>query len=153
MIEQTNIHDYLDEAEYELEARLTSKEALRILRQYRKLNQGFTGYDTKVTATYSLMPRTFSNQFHSSVEDKVLKKLEYLEWVEHGVNKMSNAYEKQVIVEGYLGKEKHNWIKMSEMFHLNKTDYYILRNKALLSFAIALHKEVYKITEKERKIS
>jgi hypothetical protein len=83
------------------------------------------------------------NQFNSSVENNVIKKIEYMQAVEHAVNKIPDADERRVLVEGYMTKDKHSWIKMTTMLHINKTDYYILRRKELVSLACALNREVF----------
>ena len=136
----TEINDQV----YEIDEEQTKKEAMKILKRYRTLKLGLRGYDLKVTSTYSIEPKTFSNEFKSTVEDNVIRKLDYLLLIEETVNQMSNADERRVIVEGYLGKEKHSWLKMSAKLFMNKTDYYKLRNKALVTFARMLNKEVYK---------
>ncbi|MCA1057681.1 hypothetical protein LCL96_01960 [Rossellomorea aquimaris] len=50
----------------------------------------------KVTATYSLVPPSFSNEFHSSTEQTAIDRIEWdiarnrhIEWVLRGVNKLS----------------------------------------------------------------
>lgn len=129
---------------YEIDERLTMQEARKMLTRYRQFKQGAKGYDLKLTATYSIEPKSFSNEFSSQVEDNVIRKLDYLFMIEDAVNRMNVADERRVIIEGYMSKEKHNWVKMSQLLILNKTDYYILRNRALVNFAIALNKEEYK---------
>lgn len=134
----------LDEHLYEIDERLTIKEAQRILKRYRNFKLGLNVYDTKTTSTYSIEPRSFSNQFNSNVENNVIRKLDYMQTIEHAVNKIPDADERRILVEGYMGKTKHNWIKMSQSLLISKTDYYKKRNAALVSFACALNKEVLK---------
>ncbi|MGL4521586.1 MAG: ArpU family phage packaging/lysis transcriptional regulator [Bacilli bacterium] len=137
-----------DEGFYEIDSRQTVKEALKILKRYRAFKLGFREYEVKVTASYSLEPKTFSNEIRSSVEDNVIRKLDYLKAIEDAVNRITDPEERLIIIDGYMSKHKHNWIKMSERLLLNKTDYYVKRNNALVHFAIALNKEVYIVTDK-----
>lgn len=125
----------MDETLYEIDERLTRKEALKLLKRYRTFKLGTKGYDLKVTATYTTEPKSFSNQFNSPVKDTVIRKIEYMQTIEEAVNRMNDADERKIIIEGYMGRGKHNWIMMSEKMLLNKTDYYKLRNKALVSLA------------------
>lgn len=138
----------LDETKYEIDERLTRKESMKLLNRYRTFKLGTNEYDIKVTSTYTTEPRTFNNQFSSNVEDTVVRKLEYMQTIEDAVNRMNDPDERRIIIEGYLSREKHNWVKMSAKLHLNKTDYYILRHKALISFASSLNKEVFKYPRK-----
>ena len=133
---------------YEIDERQTKQEAMKLLNRYRVFKLGAKDYDLRLTATYSIEPKTFSNQFSSNVEDNVIRKLDYMLMIEDAVNQITDADERRVIIEGYLSKEKHNWIKMSDKLHINKTDYYNLRNRALISFASALNKEVFKYPRK-----
>lgn len=142
-MEQLNFTEINDEI-YEIDERQTRQEALKLLTRYRTFKLGAHDYDLKLTATYSIEPKAFSNEFSSNVEDNVVRKVSYMQMIEGAVNRITDPYERRIIIEGYLGKEKHNWIKMSMLLHMNKTDYYILRNKALVSFASVLNKEVFK---------
>lgn len=134
----------LDETLYEVDEKETRNKALSIIKRYREFTTGAKEYSLKVTSTYTIEPRTFNNQFNSSVEDNVIRKLDYIIAVENAVNRMNDPDERRIIVEGYMSNEKHNWIKMSSIFHISKTDYYRKRTKALVSFARALNKEVFK---------
>ena len=128
----------------EIDERQTISEALRLLKIYRESKLGFKDYELKLTPTYSSEPKMFGNEFKSTVEDNVIRKLDYLLLIENAVNQISDADQRRVIFEGYMGKEKHNWVKMSAKLFMNKTDYYKLRNRALVTLARLLNKEVYK---------
>ena len=130
--------------EYEIDEKQTKQEAMKLLTRYRLFKLGVINYDLKLTATYSIQPKHFGNEFHSDVESNVVKKVSYMQMIEEAVNKIPDADERRVIIEGYMSKEKHNYVKMQAKMHMNTTNYYKLRNKALISFAVVLNKEVFK---------
>ena len=130
--------------EYEIDEKQTKQEAMKLLTRYRLFKLGVINYDLKLTATYSIQPKHFGNEFHSDVESNVVKKVSYMQMIEEAVNKIPDADERRVIIEGYMTNEKHNYIKMQQKMHMNTTNYYKLRNKALISFAVVLNKEVFK---------
>lgn len=134
----------INEQVLEIDERQTTQEALRLLKIYRDSKLGMRGYDIKVTASYSIEPKAFGNEFRSNVEDNVIRKLDYLMMIESAVNEMHDPDERRIIVEGYMGRDKHSWVKMSGKLFMNKTDYYKLRNRALITLARLLNKEVYK---------
>ena len=136
--------------EYEIDEKQTKQEAMKLLTRYRLFKLGVINYDLKLTATYSIQPKHFGNEFHSDVESNVVKKVSYMQMIEEAVNKIPDADERRVIIEGYMSKEKHNWIKMSDKLFMNKTDYYKLRNRALITLASLLNKEVYKYPRKQK---
>mgnify|MGYP005610882631 CR=1 FL=1 len=129
---------------YEIDERQTKQAAMKLLTRYRLFKLGATDYDLKLTATYSIQPKHFGNEFHSDVESNVVKKVSYMQVIEEAVNKIPDPDERRVIVDGYMTNEKHNYIKMQQRLHMNTTNYYKLRNKALISFAVVLNKEVFK---------
>lgn len=59
-----------------------------------------------------------------------------------GVENALNFTEKQIIHEGYIEADEHNWIKMSQSLNLSKTPYYKKRDKAFYKLAYAFGIEV-----------
>ena len=64
----------------------------------------------KVTASYSLVPPSSSNQFSSSVEDAVIEKVDfekerdaYIERIRRAVNRLT-ARERQMVIRKYFGR-------------------------------------------------
>ena len=135
----------LDETQLDVDK--TKQAALNILKKYRTYKQGAREYDLKVTASYSIEPKAFGNEFRSNVEDNVIRKLDYMIEVENAVSRMNNAEERQIIIEGYLSNKKHDRNRMCELLCIEHAQYYRKRISALINFAYALNKEVY--VEKE----
>jgi ArpU family phage transcriptional regulator len=110
----------------------------------------------KVTATYSLVPPSASNGFHSSTEDIAIKMVddekerdEYIEWFRKGVNRLSSR-ERQAFILRYLGDEElfdyevYNQLGMSESFYHRK-----FKPGMFYKLAFALRIVVYKKREDE----
>lgn len=103
----------------------------------------------KITASYSLQPPSFTNEFHSPVENAVIDKVDmererenYIEWIRRGVNRL-NFKERELIIKRYLEDEEifdyelYNEMKMSER------KFYRLKARAFYKLAFALKIEVY----------
>ena len=75
------------------------------------------------------------------ISGKIIKRVVYIMDIRKGVNKL-NLYDKRLIEMAYLGKEKHNWVKMCRELNMSHPDYYRKRNKALYELAYKLGVEV-----------
>lgn len=105
----------------------------------------------KVTPSFSLVPPSNTNAFHSSTEDAALERIEFEENRDACLTKMHDAvnslkvFEKQIMVKKYLLHDQHGydseiWTELG----LGKTKYYAIKGQAMLRLAFALKVEVYK---------
>ncbi|MEK4535618.1 ArpU family phage packaging/lysis transcriptional regulator [Peribacillus sp. FSL K6-1552] len=102
----------------------------------------------KVTPSYSLVPPSNTNAFHSSTE---LERIEFEQNRADCLNKMHDAVnslkdiEKMIIVKKYLLHEQHGYdLLIWTELGLGKTKYYAIKGEAMLRLAFALKIEVYK---------
>ncbi|PFA66852.1 ArpU family transcriptional regulator [Bacillus sp. AFS015802] len=86
----------------------------------------------KITASYSLVPPTNTNQFHSSTEDAAINKVDrdreryaYIEMIQKAVNRL-DPLEREMIIRKYFGDEElfdyevYNELGMGETFYNQK---------------------------------
>jgi ArpU family phage transcriptional regulator len=110
----------------------------------------------KVTATYSLVPPSNSNGFHSSTEEIAIERVdaerarnEYVERFRKAINKLSQR-ERQAVILRYLGDEElfdyevYNQMGMSESYYHQK-----FKPGLFYKLAFALRIVVYKKKEGE----
>lgn len=103
----------------------------------------------KITASYSLQPPAFTNEFHSPVEEAVIDKVDkekeretYIEWVRKGVNKL-NFKERELIIKRYLEDEELYDYELYNEMKMSERKYYRLKARAFYKLAFALKLEVY----------
>jgi ArpU family phage transcriptional regulator len=104
----------------------------------------------KVTATYSLVPPSFSNEFHSSTEQAVMDRIEldlartkHIEWVLRGVNRLSKM-EREIIYKRYLEDEEIFDYEIYNEIGMSERRYYRLKARIFYKLAFILKIEVYK---------
>lgn len=126
------------------------KEALDLARDF--IRMGFhPGIEASTTASYSLVPPTQTNAFHSSTENAAIKNVSIEEQRRNHVHRVLNATkrlskkEKQIILTRWFDSDDdltdvETYIKL-DMTH---STYYKYRGKALYRLAFALKIEVYK---------
>lgn len=108
----------------------------------------------KVTATYSLVPPSNTNGFHSTTEDIAIQRAdddrereEYVERFRKAVNRLSPK-EREAIIMRYLGDEElydyevYNAMGMSESYYHQK-----FKPRIFYKLALLLKIEVYKKKE------
>lgn len=108
----------------------------------------------KVTATYSLVPPSNTNGFHSSTEDIAIdqadterERIEYVEKFRKAINRLSPK-EREAVYLRYLGEEEmfdyevYNQMGMSEWYYHQK-----FKPRIFYKLALALKIEVYKKKE------
>lgn len=107
----------------------------------------------KVTATYSLVPPSNTNAFHSSTEDAVIDKVEfererdqYLERIIRGVNRLSKM-EREIIYRRYLEDEETFDYEIYNVLGYSERRYYRLKARIFYKLAFILRIEVYKKIE------
>jgi ArpU family phage transcriptional regulator len=103
----------------------------------------------KVTASYSLVPPTNTNGFHSSTEEAAIHKVDqdkeresYIEWIRKGINKLKFK-EREIIVKRYLNDEELYDYEIYNQLGMSERKYYRLKARAFYSLAFALKIEVY----------
>ncbi|MGD6967127.1 ArpU family phage packaging/lysis transcriptional regulator [Rossellomorea vietnamensis] len=104
----------------------------------------------KVTASYSLIPPTFSNEFHSSTEQAVMNRIEleiakrkHIEWVLRGVNRLSKM-EREIIFKRYLEDEEIFDYEIYNEIGMSERRYYRLKARIFYKLAFILKIEIYK---------
>lgn len=108
----------------------------------------------KVTTTFTLVPPTFSNQFHSSTEDAAIHKVdfererdEYIERIRKAVNRLAKR-EREAVIKKYFGEDElfdyeiYNELGMSEWYYHQK-----FKPRIFYKLAFILRIEVYKAKE------
>jgi ArpU family phage transcriptional regulator len=104
----------------------------------------------KVTASYSIIPPSFTNEFHSSTENAALERIQFLEernayfkWINEAVDTLKED-ERLIIYNRYMkqdvGYDPDIWAELG----IGRTKYYIVKGQALLRLGFALQIEVYK---------
>ncbi|BBW99029.1 ArpU family phage packaging/lysis transcriptional regulator [Geobacillus subterraneus] len=107
-------------------------------------------YLPRVTQTYSLVPPSQTNAFHSSTESAAIRKVdfererdEYMERIRRAVNRL-NKTERELIIKRYMSiDEPYDYEVYNEM-RISESKYYRIREKAFYKLAFALRIEVYK---------
>ncbi|WP_245823542.1 ArpU family phage packaging/lysis transcriptional regulator [Metabacillus halosaccharovorans] len=104
----------------------------------------------KVTATYSLVPPSNTNAFHSSTEDAAIDNVDrereryrYLEWVIRGVNRLTKM-EREIIYKRYLEDEETFDYEVYNEIGFSERRYYRLKARIFYKLAFILKIEVYK---------
>jgi ArpU family phage transcriptional regulator len=104
----------------------------------------------KVTATYSLVPPSFSNEFHSSTEQAAINRIEldlaknkHIEWVLRGVNRLSKM-EREIIYKRYLKDEEVFDYEIYYELGMSERRYYRSKARIFYKLAFILKIEVYK---------
>jgi ArpU family phage transcriptional regulator len=107
----------------------------------------------KVTASYSLTPPAFSNQFHSSTESAVIDKVdfererdEYIERIRKAVNRLAFK-ERELIIKRYLSDEEVYDYELYNETGYSERKYYRLKARIFYKLAFLLRIEVYKTEE------
>jgi ArpU family phage transcriptional regulator len=111
----------------------------------------------KVTATYSLVPPSNTNAFHSSTEQAVIDKVdkerereEYIERIRKAVNRLT-IREREAVIRKYFGEEElydyevYNELGMSETYYHQK-----FKPRIFYKLALILRIEVYKSQRKDK---
>ncbi|WP_026572486.1 ArpU family phage packaging/lysis transcriptional regulator [Bacillus sp. UNC438CL73TsuS30] len=103
----------------------------------------------KITASYSLQPPAFTNEFHSPVESAAIDKVDmererenYIEWIRRAVNRL-NFKERELIIKRYLEDEELFDYELYNEMRMSERKYYRLKARAFYKLAFALKIEVY----------
>ncbi|MHB0802565.1 ArpU family transcriptional regulator [Bacillus thuringiensis] len=129
----------------------TKNEVEKVFEEYRMyLSQMPSDILPKVTASYSIVPPSVTNEFNSSTENIAIERLQYemardkcMNWVHRAVNRLPKR-ERQIIHMYYMEEEKGYDPDIMDEVKLGRTTYYKVKGKALLRLAFSLRKEVFK---------
>lgn len=135
----------------QIDEEATKLKAEKLLDQYRLyLLQVPDDFLPKITPTYSIVPPSITNEFHSSTEDAALKRLDweiqrdkFLKRIQRAVNRLSQK-ERQIIVMLYMKPEEMYDYEVYAEIGMSQRSYYRVKAKALYRLAFALREEVYK---------
>ncbi|PGW56048.1 ArpU family phage packaging/lysis transcriptional regulator [Bacillus thuringiensis] len=129
----------------------TKNEVEKVFEEYRMyVSQMPSDILPKVTASYSIVPPSVTNEFNSSTENIAIERLQYemardkfMNWVHRAVNRLPKR-ERQIIHMYYMEEEKGYDPDIMDEVRLGRTTYYKVKGKALLRLAFSLRKEVFK---------
>lgn len=108
----------------------TKKNVLQALKKYKLYVSSISKEDREAIKTGYVVP------------EKKMKRYLYVQEFEEVLENSLNFTEKQIIREGYIEADEHNWIKMSQSLNLSKTPYYKKRDNAFYKLAYAFGIEV-----------
>lgn len=105
----------------------------------------------KITASYSMVPPTNTNAFHSSTEDSAVRmadfereRMEYITRFAKAVNRLSKR-EREAFVLKYMGEEELYDYEVYNQLGMGETYYYTkFKPRMFYKFAIAMRIEVYR---------
>lgn len=125
----------------EVFAGLSKKNADRILRQYRRLAMiAGEEYAPKVTASYSLEPKSFGGAVNKATENMVARRVDAqneLEQIAKAVNSLSELEYITVLIERYCRKRKRQDKDIYLSMGYSESEFYRVLNRALFEFAEA----------------
>lgn len=104
----------------------------------------------RITPSYSLVPPSNTNEFHSSTEDAVIyrvdgerERTEYIERVRRAVNRL-NTREREIIIKRYLGEDEVFDYEIYNDKGMSERQYYRLKGRIFYKLAFILRIEIYK---------
>ncbi|WP_416729219.1 ArpU family phage packaging/lysis transcriptional regulator [Fictibacillus sp. JL2B1089] len=104
----------------------------------------------KVTSTFSLVPPSFTNGFHSSTEEAAISNVDYemekerhLQNIIRGVNRLSKM-EREIIYKRYLEVEETFDYEIYNEMGFSERRFYRLKARIFYKLAFILKIEVYK---------
>lgn len=150
-MEECNMNKQLTFKMPVLDEEETKNEVEKVFEEYRMyVSQMPSDILPKVTASYSIVPPSVTNEFNSSTENIAIERLQYemardkfMNWVHRAVNRLPKR-ERQIIHMYYMEEEKGYDPDIMDEVRLGRTTYYKVKGKALLRLAFSLRKEVFK---------
>ncbi|MCL6571717.1 MAG: ArpU family transcriptional regulator [Bacillus sp. (in: Bacteria)] len=129
---------------------LTKKAVETALEKYRILLLTQTNENLpKMTQTYSIIPPSNTNKFHSSTEDVAIRNTdlesernEYLKRVGLAVNRLGH-WERAVIIKRYMKPDDAYDYEVYNEIGFSERKYYRLKSRAFYKLAFTLKIEVY----------
>lgn len=107
----------------------------------------------KVTQSFTLVPPSNTNEFHSSTEDAAIanvdydrERMKYIKWVYSAVNRLSYQ-EREIIIKRYMDTEEVYDYELYNQLGMSERKYYRVKARAFYKLAFALKIEQYKNKE------
>ncbi len=104
----------------------------------------------RITASYSLIPPSNTNEFHSSTEEVVIdridgerERIEYIERIRRAVNRLG-IRERELIIKRYLEEDEVFDYEIYNELGMSERKYYRLKARIFYKVAFILKLEVYK---------
>ncbi len=132
----------------------TKKEVEKVFNEYRMYLVTLpSDFLPKITPSYSMLPPSITNKFHSSTEDAAIERVEFELERNKFVNNVHAAVnslkpdERFIIIkcfmQQYAGYDPDIYLELG----IGKTRYYEIKGEAMLRLAFSLQIEVYKKSE------
>lgn len=122
----------------ELDKKATIQKAKTVLEGYKTFKRiAGEEFVSKVTATYSFEPRSYTGVVSQPVEKYVVRKMhaeQKIEKIERAINSMNDAFLRQVIIKRFCENYDSN-IAIYIDLEYSETEFYRVLDKALLLFA------------------
>ncbi|WP_130068869.1 ArpU family phage packaging/lysis transcriptional regulator [Bacillus albus] len=115
----------------------TKKNVLKALRKYRLCRNNLSDERKR-----RIMEMVEKDDYQSIEHTEEFQQCAFIWKMEDAVDKL-NYIEKQILREGYMTVDKHNWVRMSRKLNVSRTIYYEHRDKAFESLAKKLKIAVY----------
>ncbi|MGD6872998.1 ArpU family phage packaging/lysis transcriptional regulator [Sutcliffiella horikoshii] len=104
----------------------------------------------RITPSYSLVPPSNTNEFHSSTEDAVInrvdgerERLDYIDRIRRAVNRL-NIKERELIIKRYLEEDEVYDYEIYNDLGMSERRYYRVKARIFYKLAFILLIEVYK---------
>ena len=121
-----------------LDKRATKEKVVMMLSAYKQLKKiAGEEYISKVTATYSFEPRSYTGAVNKSLEKHIERKLtaqKMVEDIEKAINRMSNAHLRQILIMKYC-KYYDSDIAIYVTLDISESEFYRELERGLLYFA------------------
>lgn len=121
-----------------LDKRATKEKVVMMLSAYKQLKKiAGEEYISKVTATYSFEPRSYTGAVNKSLEKHIERKLtaqKMVEDIEKAINRMSNAFLRQILIMKYC-KYYDSDIAIYVTLDISESEFYRELERGLLYFA------------------
>lgn len=134
----------------EVDEEKTQEEVKKFLRRYMNfLFMDPLEAQPKITSSFSIVPPSNNNQFHSSTEEISIKRIDmerqrkkFMKWVQTSVNRLPHQ-ERSILVKRYMTDlEIYDYIAYNELGMSERT-YYRVKPKALLRLGFIMRVEKY----------
>lgn len=121
-----------------LDKMATKEKVVMMLSAYKQLKKiAGEEYVSKVTATYSFEPRSYTGAVNKSLEKHIERKLtaqKMVEDIEKAINRMSNAHLRQILIMKYC-KYYDSDIAIYVTLDISESEFYRELERGLLHFA------------------
>ena len=117
----------------------TIQDVTELLESYRMLKTiSVKQYQSKITTSFSLEPKNFSNQTDSPVENHIVEKVlaeEVVKEVEFAIDSLDNKLLRDCLYYKYVHSSNYTDLYIYNYLKLSKSEYYRRLNNAKLEFA------------------